>query len=469
MPTSPRSSDLIQFLPRYLVIPLAKDLLTANIASNPPARVRELLRARGEVAWGKRDPDGDAQRLREAKLSRLEMRGTVLTWIQENEQNESRPMILRGAKLRQLISAKKKTASTRGGTKAIYAALAILTAEGEVALQRNPNRDRNKGEWADWIEESAGWMRERDWLTSELERANTVRDANRANGKEQKERKKHLVLDIGEGWGSIRTIVEEMEESVETIGVDRRGHTYTGVKKGTITAEVDLDLTGSFRGGVLKAIEKKAGRSIRCWTLVWLSPECSPLSIANAMNQGTGSAHGRWAQSEGNKGNATEGNLKLEEDYLKEAEHSTRNLLEALEMQPLLSFALENPASSDLWNMKEITEAMRRNPTWRTVRVDQCAYGRKSQKPTKIMTNLTQDQWDPRGSTGKGRCRIQHCAGTKRNEQGNRQHEEQTVPNSKEKRPKQGKKVGGRWEYTKQAVVNAVAAGKKRKEKTANM
>ena len=91
--------------------------------------------------------------------------------------------------------------------------------------------------------------------------------------------------------------------------------------------------------------------------------------------------------------------------------------------------------------------------------MDQCAYGRMSQKPTTILTNLTLGQWKPKGLTGNGRCKVGKCAGTTGNARGNKGHAEQTVPSSKEKRPDQGEKAGGRWDFTKQAVVNAVAAG----------
>ena len=88
------------------------------------------------------------------------------------------------------------------------------------------------------------------------------------------------------------------------------------------------------------------------------------------------------------------------------------------------------------------------------LRVDQCAYGRKSKKPTTILTNL--ETWKPVGATGNGRCKIGRCTGTRGNEVGDNRHAEQTVPNSKEKRPSQGERTGKRWDYIRQAVVNAV-------------
>ena len=59
--------------------------------------------------------------------------------------------------------------------------------------------------------------------------------------------------------------------------------------------------------------------------------------------------------------------------------------------------------------------------------------------------------------TGTGRCETGKCEGTKGNKPGDRRHAEQTVPNSKERRPSQGQRTGGRWDFTKEAVVNAVA------------
>ena len=129
-------------------------------------------------------------------------------------------------------------------------------------------------------------------------------------------------------------------------------------------------------------------------------------------------------------------------------------MIQGLEEEPQIKFAMENPATSQMWALEIITKALERNKNWRLVTVDQCAYGRKSQKPTKILTNL--QEWEPRGQTGTGRCSIGKCAGTEPGQK-DRKHKEQTVPNSKERRPSQGDKQKGRWDYTKEAVTNAVA------------
>jgi len=415
---------------------------------------RELLKARGQEAWAREDPGG-SQGL--AQIHKMEMKGTIMTWIRENEeQREGAPVILRGPKLKQMLAAKKKAAKPRGGVNAVYATLAILAAEGEVILEHQPNKS-GKEIWDTWVEDSVKWMRESGWVMCAEEGARMEKEAEENNAEHQRGKEKHLVIDIGEGWGSVRRTLQGM--GVQSIGVDRRGFTYTGAKEGTITSAITHDLTTVTKGGVLKAIAKKAGRAVKSWTMVWLSPECSPLSIANAINQKSGSAHGKWASTEKNRREASEADLELEKEYLREAVVSTQNLLEALEAAPETKFALENPATSELWKMTAVVGAIERNPGWRKVRVDQCAYGRLSQKPTTILTNLTQGQWNPRGVTGNGRCKTGACAGTAGNVRGDRRHAEQTVPNTKERRPGQGAKTGGRWDYTKQAVVNAVAAG----------
>jgi len=167
------------------------------------------------------------------------------------------------------------------------------------------------------------------------------------------------------------------------------------------------------------------------------------------------SAHGRWAITDKNIGNTTKKELEQEAEYLKEAIQSLENLLRALEQHPQILFAMENPATSEMWNLGIIKEAIARNGrTWEIHVLDQCAYGRRSQKPTKILTNLR--DWAPKGLTGNGRCIIGTCAGTLQNKTGDRRHAEQTVANSKERRPSQGQRHGHQWDFTREAVVNAV-------------
>lgn len=408
---------------------------------------RLILEAREDAAW-------EGGERANTRVSRAEVKGAVLTWIMENEEPQKLgPWRLRPQKLRQMLAARKAMAKQRGGRQAIYAALAILTAEGTVTLTETPLMPNTKSRWETWIKDSVQWMEQEQWITGE-EQAKEMMHAAEQKSQEEEPSGDCLVVDMGEGWGSIRRALQALP-GVTVVGVDRRRHTNTGAKHGVITAAVHHDLTERGKQDLLSTIAKKVGRSVQSWTLLWMSLECSNMSIANAINQATGSAHGKWALTEQNREKATHERISQEEEYLREALEVISNVVEALEKHPRLKFALENPATSQTWETGAIKEAMQRNPEWKLVQVDQCAFGRLSKKPTRILTNIK--EWEPAGQTGNGRCKQGRCAGTAGNEEGNRAHKEQTVPNSKEKRPSQGERNAGRWDFTKEAVVNAVA------------
>ena len=97
---------------------------------------------------------------------------------------------------------------------------------------------------------------------------------------------------------------------------------------------------------------------------------------------------------------------------------------------------------------------------WKLIQVDQCAYGRKCKKPTKILTNI--QCWKPMGQTGNGRCRVLQCGGTLSNKPGPGQgkHEQQMIAKDPARKPREGEKVGqgNRREYSVKAGKNLVRA-----------
>ena len=80
------------------------------------------------------------------------------------------------------------------------------------------------------------------------------------------------------------------------MGADRRGFTCTGIMMGHITAEVEHGWSAQDTD-LITALSKKASVPARKWKLVTLEPECTLLPVANAINQRSGSAHGKWALS----------------------------------------------------------------------------------------------------------------------------------------------------------------------------
>ena len=416
--------------------------------------VRPVLEAREEQAW---NPSGTNQ----ASAQREEVKGRISAWVRENEEpaEQGAPQILRPAKLKQMKAAARHTTDSRGGHMAVMAALALLAAQGEVQLEQVPKRPNKQGPWHTWITDAEQWMIANKWV-----------DAQTAEATAKAARERHLkdrdiqtmgtkqitrVLDIGEGWGSVGRALRQMGRAIKVVGVDRRGMTYTGTKYGKITAEVTHDLAADTRTDTITAISRKAGVSTKAWSLVWMSPECKLYSRANAMNHAKGCAHGKWALTPLNMANATPQRLQEEKDRTAEADKAVMNQVAALEEHPNLPFALENPWDSELWDIKEVGEAMGRNPTWRIWYVDQCAYGRKSRKPTAILTNVA---WRPRGRTGTGTCVAGKCGGTLGNSPGDTEHEEQSTAATREKRNEAKGKGKGRKETTRDAEVNAVEA-----------
>ena len=75
--------------------------------------------------------------------------------------------VIRPGKWNQLKNAKKKLIAKRGGVNALVATMALLSAQGKATMQQRPNKQANKGKWDDWVEDSFGWMIQREWLTAE--------------------------------------------------------------------------------------------------------------------------------------------------------------------------------------------------------------------------------------------------------------------------------------------------------------
>ena len=110
----------------------------------------ERLRARGIAALQDRA---------KSKSHRVELRGSVTTWLEENvERVEAQPVLLRPGKLNQLKSSRQKTLSTKGRRLALMATLTLLSSAGVATLQRTPSKGIKKGKWNSWIEDSVSWM-----------------------------------------------------------------------------------------------------------------------------------------------------------------------------------------------------------------------------------------------------------------------------------------------------------------------
>jgi hypothetical protein len=245
----------------------------------------------------------------EARLSRRQCVNTVQIWFDENEERSGSVQMLRAQKLVQLRAAKQGMMKRRGGTKALYATLALLTQSGRLVLEGDPGSGGIRGQRTDWLQESTEWMQAAGWLTVEetagfLQQAQEAQSGARCSAVQVR----YTVLDMGEEWGKIRRAlaVEAMEEQVGSVGVDRRGFTTLGKGMGQIIARICVDFAEPTKAqNALQKIATKGGRALHTYLLVWLSPECTLFFQANWMNVTKGYAHGAMALDPRNMSRST--------------------------------------------------------------------------------------------------------------------------------------------------------------------
>jgi hypothetical protein len=388
------------------------------------------------------------------RAAAAEITGGISAWIRENEEQiaGTDTWKLRPGKLNQLKGARKNLTKRRGGPQAITAAIVRLVAKGTVITTETPNLTHKRGKDVGWIHTATEWMVAAGWETEqEAEAIALAAESHLRRHPTLTLQKETLVLNLGEGWGSVREGLESLRDNIRVVGADRRGNTYTGYKKGIITSELMQDWNNTSTD-LLTALSKKASVSILKWNLITLEPECTVFSQGNSMNQKKGSAHGKRATTEQNRAAASEERLQQEAQMYADAKQAVETQLLSLERNAHLKFILENPSTSELWELPQVQEIIQRNPTWTVSYIDRCAYGRRSQKPTNILHNTP---WIPRGTTGNGMCAAGKCTG-RLTPAGKTKHPEQSIPDKHCNTVSRGQKRKGRYEYTRDAAINAI-------------
>jgi hypothetical protein len=180
------------------------------------------------------------------------MTGSVYTWLTENEEtNKQGVFVIRPGKLTQLKNARKDGARSKGGQNTIMAALVLLGAQSEATLMMDPRILK---------------------LATETKRTHA-----------RQSRPSMWALNIGEGWRSVGRHIANIVPWANIVGADRLGFTYTGTVVGHITAEVEHDWSAQ-NTDLITTLSKKVSVPASAWNLVTLEPECTLLSVANAIN-----------------------------------------------------------------------------------------------------------------------------------------------------------------------------------------
>ena len=422
-------------------------------------RINEI---RADAAWA--ETQQQARKL-SAAADREEALGSVRTWLKLNEEPTRQGFqVLREEKRETMRSSRSNFFKRMGGAEAMYATIALLTHSGEVVLETDRGAGGVREANQTWLRRSMLFAAAIDWIREEdteryIEEAMDRQTRMRQDAQPREGQGTWKILDVGEGWGSIGIAVAGIP-GCATVGLDRVGFVDQGMKLGKITSRLNLDLSTVGRTNVLRKAAKLASRSLESFLMVWLSPECRILTAANAINVARGCTNGRMLQDPRNSEMEEEMRTVKEEEY-RQCKQAIANQVLALDQETdKVLFAMENPARSDLWEMAWVKEMMKKNINrWRLVTVDQCAYGRKCKKPTKILTNIK--GWIPKGMTGTGRCIVLKCGGTCGNAKGPGQgrHEQQMIAKDPKRKPREGKIIeGNRREYSIKAGKNLVQA-----------
>ena len=355
-----------------------KDKHSGYNAWMPQPQLEQLKMA----AASERAPPGRAERLT-AQAVATECQNAIASWLEGYEEEREGIQLLRAESLIRLRDAKKNLFKTRGGTKALYATLALPPARGARALGRDPGAGGARGSRQQWIRQGVEWAAQAKWVRgSEVDTLFRKATAVTTKAREGLKKVNHWVLGVGEGWGGNRGAVEPMAEGVATVGLDYRGRTSLGRGKGTTRSRTHQGLTERGKVNLLRKAARKAGKSLQQFLMAFLHPDCSIWSTANYMGVITGVAHGPASLHPLNQANATKERLEHEQELMRLSELAVVEQLTALEEESDLLFALEQPLGSELWKQPAILELLERNSeAWTVHPVDQCAFGGGAKAP----------------------------------------------------------------------------------------
>ncbi len=316
-----------------------------------------------------------------AQANREEALGVIRTWTSFHEEPPKGGLtILRPEKREALRSARSNWFKKIGGAEAMYATIALMTLGGELITETDRGSGGERAVHTMWLTQSMKWLEAMDWIpegtSDQLAEVASERQCSLRKGLKMREGTGDMkIMDVGEGWGSIGIAVSRIP-GCATIGVDRAGFLDQGQLHGQVTSRIDMDLCSKGSQNILRRIAKKASRELETFTMIWLSPECRILTAANTMNVMRGWTNGRLLKDPRNV---------MDQETHREKEMQYQQCLEAIEnqMEALdqetgkIAFAVENPATSDLWDLESVKTRIGKNESWSVKIVDQCAYGRK--------------------------------------------------------------------------------------------
>ena len=315
-------------------------------ASHPTAGTAKLREAATATAAGG------------AKGTMLRKMCKVKTWLE----NRVCGQYISAPKVRQMEANLTRPGEPRSST----AAAIILTA---MDLKMTVE-DRRQGSGRcnrDWVEESLTWAKNQGWLQARQQQMKAAMAAAKNTVTSHPKKPETVAIELGSGWEGATRGLRQVFDRVIT--VDKEKQTIS--KTTTAMPDYLTEFTkGRHReGGIINWIATKAGTRKQGGELkaIWVSPDCTEETVAQAINKGKKGGKGHFAGIP----RSTEAQAALET--------IVEGLSEACTADSKLQVCIENPAVTALSRERMITDNWGKGET-----VIGCGYGAPTKKPYRL-------------------------------------------------------------------------------------
>ena len=300
--------------------------------------------------------------------------------------------------MQRLWQSQKSGFRGKGGKRAFWGAVGILTAQGQI--EGDVGRSPMQGDWIALATKVTG-VRQHVEQKLEEGRVGSL-GAGMGMG---------LYIDLGSATRSSRRPAEDV--GLLYVGIDKREWVYSAEEKTWVQNWV-VDyaaLTPSQLWQEIRdAVQAEMAAVMGCvWEVypkvIWVSPPCHTYSLMDATNQTRGCNYRDHSFVDPQTWLRTMPPRTGRSRYRTEAQRSDALVIHVLQILQYFWDSWE----AVVWFIENPVGLLRRRPFMtqmtlphRLLTVDYCAYEGDYKKPTNLWTNLA--DWQPRGTTNTGRC-----------------------------------------------------------------
>ena len=254
--------------------------------------------------------------------------------------------------------------TARGNTRTQVAAAIILVAM-EDHMKVEDRRQGVGGSESKWVTETVQWAHRQGWLQAGNQTLSTVQKAASQLVNPHPHKKETVCIEFGSGWEGATKGLKQVYDRVIT--VDRERQHIGPARQANPDYLIEFSTARNKKEGIVKYIAQQAGVRKGELQAVWMSPDCTEETVAQAINKGKKGGAGFYA------------GMKRSD----EAQAALETLIEgtwlACQQDPKIQVCLENPAVTALSLEPMITDKWGKGEV-----VMGCAYGAPTKKPYRL-------------------------------------------------------------------------------------